>query len=51
MYSFLQRNGGSGPGQVLYEIQFNVDRDDHNFTLFDPHTRMPQSAQAYQRLW
>jgi len=51
MYEFLQRHGGDGPGQVLYEIQFNVDRDEGNFVLFDPHTRMPKSAETYQRLW
>jgi hypothetical protein len=51
MYQFFDAHGGNGPGEVLYEVQFNMDKDDGNWALYDPSTRMPQSALTYQRLW
>jgi hypothetical protein len=51
MHDFLTEHGGTGPGQVRYEIHFNVDREDSRFSLYDPYTRMPESAEAYQELW
>ncbi len=51
MYEFFDTYGGSGPGQLLYEIQFNEEKDDDNWALYDPDTRMPRSAEAYQQLW
>jgi hypothetical protein len=50
MHDFFSRNAGSGPGQILYEIQFNVDCDDGQWLLWGP-TRMPASAEAYRSLW
>jgi len=43
-------NAGSGPGQLLYEVMFNVDRNNDNFRLFNG-TRMPQSAEAYREVF
>jgi len=51
MYDYFRAHGGTGAGQLLYEIQFNVDVGDHEFDLFNPHTRLPSSAAEYQRLW
>ena len=51
MYEFFSRNAGSGPGQLIYEIQFNVDRDDCRWLLWGEETRMPASAATYQALW
>jgi Glycosyl hydrolase family 26 len=51
MYDFFDAHGGDGAGEILYEIQFNVVLDDHPFSLFDEYTRMPESAETYQRLW
>ena len=52
MYDFFAQHGGTGPGQVLYEILFDVDNADYkgNFLLYGP-TKMPESAAAYQRRW
>jgi hypothetical protein len=51
MYEFFSAHAGSGPGQVLYEILFNVDRDERHFVLYDEYIRMPESARVYQELW
>jgi len=51
MYRFFEDHGGDGPGQLLYEIQFNSDKDDGKWVLFDEHTKMPESAETYQQLW
>ncbi|SEP21381.1 glycosyl hydrolase [Trujillonella endophytica] len=50
MYAFFESNGGTDPGQVLYEILFDVPIDDRNFILYGD-TRMPESAWAYRELW
>jgi hypothetical protein len=50
MYELFAREGGSGPGQVLYEIYFNVSGYDDKFQLY-PDTEMPDSAEQYRRLW
>ena len=50
MAQFFRANAGPGPGRVRYEILFNVDRDDHAFTLM-PTTNAPAAAEAYRRLW
>ncbi|MGY1716353.1 glycosyl hydrolase [Geodermatophilus sp. SYSU D01106] len=50
MNAFLQENAGDGPGEVLYDVLFNVDGYDGKFILY-PETLMPESAAAYQRLW
>ena len=51
MYGFFEDHGGDGAGELLYEIQFNMDKDDKNWGFFDPYTRMPDSAALYQDLW
>jgi hypothetical protein len=51
MHEFFDAHGGTGPGQLLYEIQFNEEQDDDNWALYDPSTRMPRSAKTYQDLW
>ncbi len=50
LHRFLVANGGSGPGQVLYEVQFNEVRDGNKWLLFGD-TRMPASAEVYRTLW
>jgi len=50
LHSFFVTNSGTGPGKLLYEVQFNVDQDATRWALF-PATRAPQAAAAYRRLW
>jgi hypothetical protein len=50
MDQFFRANAGAGPGQLLYEILFNVLREDNRFALM-PETRAPLGAEAYRRLW
>ena len=52
MHDFFAQHGGTGPGQVLYEILFDVDNADYDgdFLLYGA-TKMPESAAAYQRRW
>ena len=50
MYGFFNANAGVGPGHLAYEVAFNVDLNDHQFSM-TPQTRAPQSAQAYRDLW
>lgn len=51
MYEFFEENAGDGAGNLLYEIQFNVDQDDAQFQLYGADARMPNSSKAYQDLW
>ncbi len=51
MYDFFRTHAGSGAGDLLYEILFNVDGYDRKFYLFGDGIRLPRSAGAYQRLW
>lgn len=50
MHAFFQEHAGSGPGELLYEVHFNIDQDDNSWALH-PETRMPESAEVYRRLW
>jgi beta-mannanase len=50
MYEVFARDGGTGPGQVLNEIVFNVAGYDDAFQMF-PDTAMPNSTEQYRRLW
>jgi hypothetical protein len=50
MYEIFARQGGTGPGQVLYEIVFNIPGYDGAFDMY-PETEMPDSAEQYRRLW
>jgi hypothetical protein len=51
MYDYLSTHGGTGPGEVLYEILFNVSGYEEKFLLYGDGVRMPESAETYQRLW
>lgn len=51
MYEFFRDHAGHGPGQILYEILFNVDRDGGQWLLYGDGVRMPASAEEYRRLW
>ncbi len=51
MHEFFSRNGGTGPGEVLYEVQFNVgSHGDGQFLLVGDGTRMPESQAEYLSL-
>jgi Glycosyl hydrolase family 26 len=50
MYELFAREGGSGPGQIVYEILFNIEGYDDNFEVW-PDTAMPNSAEQYRHLW
>ncbi len=51
MYDFLSTHGGTGPGEVLYEILFNVSGYEEKFLLYGDGVRMPESSETYRRLW
>lgn len=51
LHDWVSDHAGSGAGQVLYEITFNVaEFDNGQFELF-PTTRQPAAAAAYRALW
>ncbi|MBC3761623.1 cell wall-binding repeat-containing protein [Quadrisphaera oryzae] len=50
MHDFFAKNAGSGPGQLLYEVQFNCDMGGGKFMLYKG-GNMPQSAAMYQKLF
>ena len=51
MHAFFKENAGSGPGQVLYDVQFNCDIDGKRWLLNGSGVRMPQSAAKYRELF
>jgi hypothetical protein len=50
MYAYLGQHGGSGAGQILYEILFDVPGYDSSFLLMGA-TRQPAAAAAYRDLF
>ncbi|RBY87381.1 glycosyl hydrolase [Blastococcus sp. TF02A-26] len=50
MHDFFAANAGGGAGQLLYEIQFNVDMDGDDYRLFGG-GRLPLSAARYRDLF
>ncbi|NDI49192.1 glycosyl hydrolase [Goekera deserti] len=50
LHRWFAANAGSGPGQVLYEVQFNVPTDNRKW-LLDADSRMPAAADRYRELW
>lgn len=45
-------NAGTGSGKLLYEVLFNVDRDNRRWLLYPTaNTRVPNSAARYQQLF
>ncbi|SEP21344.1 glycosyl hydrolase [Trujillonella endophytica] len=51
MYDYLGEHAGTGPGEILYEVLFNVEGYDGKFAVFGDDVRMPETAEAYRRLW
>ncbi|WP_347059032.1 glycosyl hydrolase [Blastococcus sp. HT6-30] len=51
MHDFFSTHAGDGPGEILYEILFNVDGYDRRFYMYGDGVRMPESAEAYRNLW
>lgn len=49
-YDWLKANAGTGPGQVLGEVYFNIDGYDAGFKLY-PNTPGPQTAAKYREVW
>jgi hypothetical protein len=50
MHQFFAANAGSGPGQVLYEVLFNIEMQKGDFRLYGGGS-MPLSARLYRKLW
>jgi hypothetical protein len=50
MYRFFEEASGTGPGELLYEVVFNVEGYEDNFLMY-PDSAMPDSAEQYARLW
>lgn len=46
-HKWLEQHGGTGPGEVLYEVLFNQWE---KFELW-PNTKQPAAAEAYRDLW
>lgn len=52
MHDFAQENGGNGPGQLLYDVYFNVIWTPNQFGIFpQSETLVPESAAKYQQLY
>jgi hypothetical protein len=50
MHDFFATNAGGGPGQLLYEVQFNVDMHGDDYRLFGG-GQLRLSAQRYRDLF
>jgi Malectin domain/Glycosyl hydrolase family 26 len=50
MFDFFKANAGDGAGQLTYEVQFNVDIDNHRWLLGNG-TRMSNSSATYRDLF
>ncbi len=50
LHEWFTRHAGTGPGRLLYEVQFNVHHGDGRFS-FLPGDRQPRAAAAYASLW
>ena len=50
MFDFFKTNAGNGAGQLAYEVQFNVDIDNHRWLLGNG-TRMSNSSATYRDLF
>lgn len=51
MRRWLEENAGTGAGQVLYEIQFNVSSYGEGQFMTHPVGRQPAASAAYRALW
>ncbi|KQS68813.1 hypothetical protein [Modestobacter sp. Leaf380] len=50
MNAFFRAHAGRGPGQLVYDIYFNVLWDGNPFALY-PSTNAPGAAEAYRRVF
>lgn len=50
LHAWLTANGGNGPGQVVYEVLFNVPGYSDSFQLY-PSTDQPLAAARYRELF
>ena len=51
MHEWMGQHAGTGPGDFLYEIYFNVNGfGDNQFEIY-PTTKMPKVAAKYRELW
>jgi hypothetical protein len=48
MHTYMAANAGTGAGEILYDIYFNVKWSNNQFHLFGPDVKMPESATAYR---
>jgi hypothetical protein len=51
MYDFVKWNAGTGAGNVIYEIQFNVKMQAGGKFVMGPSTQLPISSEVYRRLF
>ncbi|MCY7396088.1 MAG: hypothetical protein LH468_08060 [Nocardioides sp.] len=51
MRRWLEQHAGSGAGEVLYEIQFNVSNYGSGQFMTHPVGRQPDASAAYRTLW
>lgn len=51
MHAFMTKYAGRGPGQVLYEVFFNVPGYGDNFQIYPSAPRLPQTAAVYRSLF
>jgi hypothetical protein len=49
MNTFMATNGGSGPGQFIYDVYFNEDESGYRIGLW-PTADVPQMANTYKAL-
>lgn len=50
-YGWLKANAGTGPGQVLGEVYFNVPGYAARFEIYGGQAVQPKAAAEYRRLW
>ena len=50
LHAWFSDHAGPGPGQLVYEIEFNVAVHGNRYLLY-PHTDQPAAALAYRTLW
>jgi hypothetical protein len=48
MHDFFAAHAGTGPGELVYDIYFNVDQNAGNFMIYGSKAKMPASAAQYR---
>lgn len=51
LHQWMLQHAGTGGGQLLYEIQFNVSEYGDGKYELDADSKQPRAAKAYKRLW